>query len=133
MIAFIFITAFCLCLTIVVCFCLCVWKLDRETFDLARFLEAQKSWSEKTFGPGDRTFGICEHIREELNEVESSGGALIEWIDVVILALDGAWRSGHAPADIIEGLAFKFAANRKRRWPDWRKFTNGEPIKHLEG
>lgn len=59
-------------------------------FDLVAHLRRQRAFSERTFGPGTRTEGVCDHIRKELIEVRDSGGALAEWIDVVILALDGA-------------------------------------------
>lgn len=54
--------------------------------------ERAMEWSEKTFGPGMRTEGITAHIRKELLEIEEDPNSLEEWIDVMILAFDGAWR-----------------------------------------
>lgn len=101
-------------------------------FDFLQHLKEQAEWSEKTFGPGNRTPGIVEHLREELDEVLEDSD-ISEWMDIVILALDGAWRSGYSPEQIIEGLEAKTLKNHSRSWPDWRQFTNGEPIKHVKG
>ncbi|HHJ1578118.1 dATP/dGTP pyrophosphohydrolase domain-containing protein [Pseudomonas aeruginosa] len=78
-------------------------RLDVFRFDL--HLERQRRFSERTFGPGSRAAGVVDHIRKELREIEEAPGDLAEWIDVVILALDGAWRTGATPArQIGEGL-----------------------------
>lgn len=74
--------------------------------------------------------GVCDHIRKELAEVEESGGSLAEWIDVVILALDGAWRSGATPEQIVSELVAKQTKNEGRRWPDWRTADTGKAIEH---
>jgi hypothetical protein len=88
-----------------------------KDFDLVRYIAAQKEWSEKTFGPGPRTLGLIEHIKSELVEIEKAPVDLIEWVDVMILAFDGAWRAGHAPEQIIEALQKKQAKNFARQWP----------------
>lgn len=72
------------------------------------------------------------HIRKELREIEASPLDLEEWIDVVILALDGAWRAGHSPDDIITQLVAKQAKNEKRQWPDWRTADPGKAIEHIK-
>lgn len=96
-------------------------------------LQAQREWSEKTFGPGLRTLGVTNHIRKELDEIEEDPHDLNEWIDVVILALDGAWRSGHSPEEIMTALHTKWEKNRKRKWPDWRLANEDSPIEHVKG
>jgi hypothetical protein len=97
-------------------------------FDL--FLSDKQRWSEQTFGPGDRTVGVVNHIKQELDEILAKPNDLSEWMDVVILALDGAWRSGATTQDIIDALVAKHLKNKDRKWPDWRQFTNGEAINH---
>ncbi len=87
-------------------------------FNLHSHLERQRDWSTKTFGPGDRAKGVVDHIRKELLEIERDPRDLTEWIDVVILALDGAWRSGASPEGIIKALVAKQAKNEARKWPD---------------
>ncbi len=85
--------------------------------DLKAYLECQRAWSEKTFGPGLRTGGITKHIEKELAEIRAKPQDLIEWIDVVILALDGAWRAGYTPNQIIEALLVKQRINLAREYP----------------
>lgn len=99
-------------------------------FDLLAHLRRQIDFSSKTFGPGARIKGVCDHIRKELVEVEQSGGSLAEWIDVVILALDGTWRSGATPEQIVEALVAKQTRNEGRTWPDWRTADPNKAIEH---
>jgi hypothetical protein len=88
--------------------------------DLVAHLHRQRRFSLATFGPGPRTLGVVSHIRKELVEIEADPGDLMEWIDVAMLALDGAWRAGHEPAAIALALATKLTRNELRTWPDWR-------------
>lgn len=99
-------------------------------FDLAAHLRRQAAFSERTFGPGKRVEGVCDHIRKELVEVEQSGGSLAEWVDVIILGLDGAWRSGATPEQIVTAIEEKQSKNECRRWPDWRTADASKAIEH---
>jgi len=101
-------------------------------FHLEEFLNDKQKWSEQTFGPGERTESVINHIREELEEVLENPKDVSEWCDVIILAFDGAWRAGHTTEQIIEGLVAKHLKNKARRWPDWRNYTNGEAINHIK-
>lgn len=107
------------------------------TFDLIAYLHRQIAFSTRTFGPGDRTNGVCDHIRKELAEVEAdqAGGrsTLPEWVDVILLALDGAWRSGATPAEVCAGIDRKLTVNENRLWPDWRTADRGKAIEHVRG
>ena len=103
----------------------------REAFDLRAHLQRQREWSERTFGPGSRAAGVIDHIRKELREIEADPTDLEEWIDVVILALDGAWRSGATPDQIIAQLVAKQATNEARAWPDWRTQPTDRAIEHV--
>jgi hypothetical protein len=94
-------------------------------------LQRQKEWSSETFGPGVRP-GVVEHIRKELVEVEESDYCdLGEWVDVIILALDGAWRMGAEPQQIIDAIKAKQARNEARSWPDWRTASADHAIEHV--
>jgi len=84
---------------------------------LIPYLERQAEWSNRTFGPGMRTLGIIEHIGKELKEIASDPGDLSEWIDVMILAMDGYWRHGGNPLDLMRGLQDKQNKNMERKWP----------------
>lgn len=98
--------------------------------DLIAHLHRQHEWSERTFGPGHRTAGVLDHIRKELKEIEAEPLELSEWIDVVILVLDGAWRAGYSPEDIAFALIEKQAKNEQRTWPDWRTAPPDKAIEH---
>jgi hypothetical protein len=88
----------------------------RETA-LSTYIERQQEWSARTFGPGARVLELLGHIRKELVEIEQAPRDLMEWVDVVILALDGAWRSGHSAEAIEAALREKQEINFARRWP----------------
>ncbi len=94
------------------------------------WLGAKCEWSAKTFGPGRRTGGVLEHMRKELEEIADDPSDLSEWVDVILLALDGAWRMGFSPYHIIEGIKAKQARNEARTWPDYREFTESDAIEH---
>lgn len=100
-------------------------------FDLAAHLRRQIEFSLRTFGPGERTAGVCDHIRKELDEVLDSGGSLAEWTDVIILAFNGAMRSGATPEQIIGSIVAKQTKNEGRRWPDWRTADPTKAIEHV--
>lgn len=71
-----------------------VLRQEQAKFDFRAHIQRQRAFSQKTFGPGQRVKGLCSHIRKELREIEKAPTDLEEWIDVIILALDGAWRAG---------------------------------------
>ena len=50
--------------------------------DLVQHLYRQREFSLKTFGPGPRTEGVCDHIRKELAEIAAEPGDLYEWVDL---------------------------------------------------
>lgn len=95
------------------------------------YLDDQIEWSRKTFGNKKRTIGITKHIRKELDEILNDPDGLEEWIDVVILALDGAWRAGYSPLDIVRQLEIKQEINFNRKWPPIPK--PDEVSEHIKG
>ena len=96
----------------------------------ADHLAHQREWSRRTFGPGRRTLGVLDHIRKELAEIEADPTDVGEWVDVIILAFDGAWRAGWKPQEIIDAIAAKQARNEARTWPDWRTMSEHQAIEH---
>lgn len=106
------------------------WNTRPMVFDLMHHLRRQAAFSLDTFGPGARTQGVVDHIRKELAEVLASGGDLKEWIDVLILALDGCWRTGASPEQIVCELVAKQTKNEGRTWPDWRSVPADRAIEH---
>lgn len=107
-----------------------VLQLPVAQFDLVAHLHRQAAFSERTFGPGSRLNGVIDHIRKELIEVRESGGDLSEWVDVIILAMDGAWRSGATPEEIVAAIEAKQTRNERRTWPDWRTMPQDRAIEH---
>lgn len=97
----------------------------------ASHLARQREWSQRTFGPGTRLLGVLDHIRKELKEIEASPDDVEEWVDVIILAFDGAWRAGWEPQQIIDAIKDKQAKNEARTWPDWRTMSANEAIEHV--
>lgn len=101
-----------------------------DMFDFKAYLEVQIKWSGIVFGQGPRTEGILKHIAKESDEVRAEPYDLEEWIDIVILAFDGAWRAGHSPSDIMAKMSAKQITNLDRKWhvPE----SGDEPVKHIE-
>ena len=88
---------------------------------------------------------MIDHIRKELKEIEEVNADASEWVDVVLLALDGLSRrlryvngigqgKESDPRDVaavicqmIEG---KQTRNEMRDWPDWRTADPNKAIEH---
>lgn len=112
--------------------------------DLKQHLIRQMVFSRATFGPGERMNGVLDHIAKEVEEVRRAGGDSSEWIDLVILSLDGLTRRLWASSDyrktadeIAEEacrmIVGKQAKNERRNWPDWRTADPSKAIEHVRG
>ena len=131
-------------------------------FDLEAHLVRQMVFSKATFGPGASTERVLDHIEREIREVRAeaayppghTGGrgryAASEWVDLVILALDGLtrelWANGRrfdpaimrnyaAEPELISSAACelirrKQGVNERRDWPDWRSADPDKAIEH---
>lgn len=108
-----------------------VLKNKQQPWTIQQYIRKQIVWSLKTFGPGKRDTGIIDNIRKELIEIEDRPGDIMEWVDVIILALDGAWRNGHTSTGIIKALREKQSMNAARKWPDWKTSESGKAIGHI--
>jgi len=100
--------------------------------DLIEHIQRQRNWSTRTFGPGARTEGVIDHIKKELIEIEEKPDDLEEWVDVILLAIDGAWRAGHTPVKIADAIRAKQLKNEQREWPNWRTAEPGKAIEHVK-
>lgn len=89
----------------------------QSVFSLADFAARQQEFSLRTFGHGMRTGGVTQHIEKECIEIRKDPSDRMEWIDVLILAVDGALRSGTPPEEIGPMMEAKLAINMKREWP----------------
>lgn len=94
-----------------------------------KYLRSQIAWSGDVFGKGKRTEGILKHIEKEIVEVREAPLDIEEWVDIVILALDGAWRAGYTPEQIVEAMTLKQLKNFCREWnvPD----SENEVVEHI--
>ena len=113
--------------------------------DLKQHLLRQMAWSHATFGPGQRLEGLLDHLRKELVEVEESNGSPEEWVDVVILALDGLTRSiiftdsidhradpEFSSQQACTLIKVKQSRNEAREWPDFRVADKNKAIEHVK-
>lgn len=112
--------------------------------DFEAHLVRQMVFSRATFGPGERMNGVLDHISKEIEEVRKGHGDSAEWVDIVILALDGLTRRLWASSDyknsaaLIAEVAVKMiidkqSRNETREWPDWRKSDPNRAIEHVRG
>jgi len=99
-------------------------------YDLVTHIKRAMEFSARAFGPITRKHGIVAHLRKELTEIEADPSDLGEWIDVIILGIDGAWRTGASAEQIADALFDKQLTNERRTWPDWRMAADGAPIEH---
>lgn len=100
---------------------------------LSHHLARQADFSFETFGPGANLLGLVDHISKELCEVmDANGEDLMEWIDIIILAFDGALRAGFRPQEISDALDAKQTINEGRKWPDWRTAPADQAIEHIK-
>lgn len=93
------------------------------------YVRRQREWSLKTFGEGRRTAGIIKHIQKELKEIEENPSDLTEWVDVIILAIDGFYRHGGKPEELMLVLQLKQDKNFTRTYPFPQ--TEDEPTEHV--
>lgn len=109
--------------------------------DLKQHLIRQMAFSHATFGPGERAVDVVDHIRKELVEVMEANGEASEWVNVVILALDGLTRrlaycngTRNDPDRVAElacsMIVGKQSRNEARIWPDWRTQSSDKAIEH---
>ena len=111
-------------------------------YDLLTHIARQMAFSRATFGPGERTKGICDHIKKEITEIQNDpddNARSNEWIDIILLGIDGGWRALEAegikwnsiPDYICVGLKAKLSKNEQRDWPDWRNCDPNKAIEHV--
>jgi hypothetical protein len=110
----------------------------RMILPLASILTAAREFSFRTFGPpgsrppvSDPTLGVRNHIKKELDEVNRAPHDLEEWMDVAILAFDGAFRAGYSPLQVAAALTSKYHKNTLRKWGDYRTLPPGAPVEHV--
>jgi hypothetical protein len=135
-----------------------------DQYDLVAHLYRQRAFSRATFGPGDRTLGVTDHILKEVEEVRKAKAKtdaanevlsgsfqmhsqyvnasnlankarqelIFEWVDLVLLSLDGLWRTGASIEEAVEMIRAKQEKNENRNWPDWRTAAPDQAIQHVK-
>jgi hypothetical protein len=106
-------------------------------FDARAFLTEQFDFSDKTFGPGQRSEGVLAHIAKELLEIEQDPFDRVEWIDVVLLANDGTRRAGHSLDAMLEQwpggplVDWEITLNHRFEQAAQGESRNGSPLEVL--
>lgn len=101
-----------------------------DTDFIVDYVRRQMFWSATTFGRGLRTIGVTKHIEKECAEIRAEPSDLEEWIDVMILALDGYWRHGGTAEDLPWRLRAKQDKNFAREWPPIQ--PEDQPTEHVK-
>ncbi len=79
---------------------------------IQKLIETQIVFSTKSFGHGKRTEGILKHIENEIQEVRDNPDDVFEWIDIILLAFDGAWRCIAYQAELLSASAVSYLLNK---------------------
>lgn len=96
-----------------------------------RYVNDLHKWQIETFGPDRSHVALVDHIKKELDEVLKDPSDLMEWIDIIILALGGAGGAGYSGGDVADALYEKLEICRARTWPDWRTADPTKAIEHV--
>lgn len=102
-------------------------KARPPTFDFLAHLRRQFDLCERTFGPESRCDGFV-HVVKPWNELWGDPTDGSDWIDVMLAAIDGAWRTGFTPEQIVSALQEQQLMNESRT--DWRTSDPDKTIEH---
>lgn len=103
-----------------------------DSFD--DYLRRHLEWGHATFGSpadGRGPLGPLNHIEKEIVEIKEDPTDLKEWIDLIILGIDGFLRAGGKLTMLLPMLFQKQATNALRNWPDWRGMDPTKAIEHV--
>ena len=102
------------------------------TFD--DYLKRHEEWGHATFGSpadGRGPLGPLNHIEKEIVEIKEDPTDLKEWIDLIILGIDGFLRAGGKKTMLLPMLFAKQLTNAARNWPEWRGSDPTKAIEHV--
>lgn len=88
-----------------------------QLFSFLNFVERKMEHSTKTW-PNQSLLGVLAHVRKECDEIECEPLDSEEWVDLILLGIDGACRSGLTPEGLIWTLQHKLDINLSREWPE---------------
>lgn len=103
-----------------------------NSYDLIKALKRQFEFSQRVFGAGPKTEQILRHISRQSVDTIARGNPTEEWVDIMILAMDGALRSGSTPYEIAGLLEYKMTVNEAREWPKLEDQVMDEPVHHIK-
>lgn len=103
---------------------------------LQGFIDAQRGWSEETFGLGSHRgpTGPLKHLAKEAVEAQEAVGTehLIEELaDCLFLLVDAMWRSGYTSEDLLGSAFRKLEKNKARNWGNWKDKDPNAAIEHV--
>lgn len=99
----------------------------QQPFCFTDFVKRKMDHSRATW-PSQTLFGVLAHARKEVEEIEDNISDCIEWVDLILLGIDGACRTGLTPEQLGIQLERKLAINLQRAWP--KPSTPDSPGEH---
>ncbi len=110
--------------------------------DFEAFALRKAAHSIAAFGPRQTDEGIIDHLKKEAAEVLAAPGIKDrqrEWVDIVMLGLDGLLRSliregyntARAASEAVHMIRTKQTTLESREWPDWRTVSPDKAIEHV--
>lgn len=103
-----------------------------DTFE--DYLRRHVEWGHATFGTpadGRGPLGPLDHLKKELGEIAHDPFDQKEWIDAIILSIDGFLRAGGKLTMVLPMMLAKQQKNAGRDWPDWRGMDPNKAIEHV--
>lgn len=104
---------------------------------LQQLMDEITNWSDSQFGTGDRTLGIINHLKEEVDELHESATLVYknlitnldflmgrdyvdktveEFADCFMLLLDAAAHFGLNADKLVQATLLKLEVNKNRKW-----------------
>lgn len=105
-----------------------------KTDSFEDYLRRHLEWGHATFGTpadGRGPKGPLDHLKKEVKEITDDPYDLEEWIDAIILSIDGFLRAGGKLTMVLPMLLKKQAKNAGRDWPDWKTADPDKAIEHV--
>ena len=103
-----------------------------KPFDFVAFLDELLAWSLDKFGTGTMETLFMQRIRRAAAKVTADDKSLDEWVDVILLALDGAMRCGDHGAAVIDAEFHQHALEDYEGELHYLGFLGSMPLAHQE-
>lgn len=106
------------------------------TMTFKDYLIRHVAWGYEMFGTpadGRGPKGPLDHLKKEIKEIEADPYDQKEWIDAIILSIDGYIRAGGNIDGVLYDLFVKQEKNFTRKWPDWRLQHPDKAVEHVRG